>query len=137
MCNNDVYKFVGVINRFGVYPDFVYPVFEKNDKYYLEFCYDNFIHSFKEITEKKYIDKIRLFDECMLSNIKIVHFVGDEKVMAFQIDKDNFIVNGINDFSLFIKNFVTDDIILSEAIDYFFFNMNKENYKIKIKEKTK
>ena len=54
------YKLIGTMNMFGIVPDFVYPIFENNGKYYFENSYNSLeIDSFYEICEEKKISRIK------------------------------------------------------------------------------
>ena len=60
---NNCYKFIGVINFFGVYPDFVYPIFEKDGKYYFQKTHNSMITSFNEIKDDLRINMIIFLDK--------------------------------------------------------------------------
>lgn len=125
MNNNSSYKLVGILNLYGVYPDFVYPVFKKDDKYYFQCSENCLIKSFKEIKEKFYIQMIKLLDiNKETSMTKKEYSVGEEQIIAFQINKDNFLISNSTDFVPFISNFDTDDHILREEIDSFLYKVN-------------
>lgn len=53
---NNHYKLIGVINRFNINPNFVYPILEKDNKYYFQCISNNIIISFKEVP-KNYIQR--------------------------------------------------------------------------------
>lgn len=135
MQNNDFYKLVGTINIFGLYPDFVYPIFEKDNKYYFSCSKNNIITYFKEITKNLY--KVNFLNtNCVkFANIQEKYPVGDKIIIAFQTNKNNFFISDINNFIPFINNFDTDDHILIEEIDNFLDEINLNNHQIKKKRK--
>ena len=130
------YKFVGVINRFGIYPDFVYPVFERFGEYYIQYSNLGTITDFKKIKKKYYLEKIKFLDYYLFDDIKDYYIIGDEQVLGFQENESDFFVGDLNKFSSFIKEFYTDDEILSEEIDIILDIINKKKLFIKKKIKT-
>ena len=134
MQNNNYYKLIGTINIFGIYPDFVYPVFERNGKYYLQHSEDNIIDYFIEISKIKRLNMTRYLKMNFNTNINNNYTVGDNPIFAFQIDKNNIFISGIDDFIKFISCFETDDPVLSEQISEFIDNVNLRKILIKKKE---
>ena len=126
--NNYYYKFVGVINFFGVCPDFVYPIFERDSKYFFQKTNNTIITSFNEIKDNLRINMIRFLDKdtTKFINIKDSYSVGDESVVAFQIDKNNFLISDVSYFVSFISKFVTEDHILIEEIGSFLDTVNRK-----------
>lgn len=118
---NDCYKFIGVINFFGVCPDFVYPIFENDGKYYFQKTNYTIITSFSEIKDTLHINMINFLDEdiTMFINIKNQYYVGEEAIVAFQANSNKFFVSNTSSFVSFISKFTTDDHILREEIDTF------------------
>lgn len=135
MTNNNWYKFVGVINFFGVYPDFVYPIFENDGKYYFQRCENCTIKSFNEIKDNLFLKMVLFMDSNVSMSIKIKseYLIGDEPVIAFQLDKNNYFISDSTNFIPFISNFDTEDEILREEIDTL---LDKINFK-KNQEKKK
>lgn len=134
MQNNDIYKLVGIINIFGIYPDFVYPIFERNGKYYLQHFQSNAIDSFIETSKSKRLNMIRYLEINPNINIKKIYTVGDKPIFAFQITKDNVFFSEIDNFVNFVSNFETDDHVLSEQISEFIDDFKQKKSLIKKKE---
>lgn len=134
MQNN--YKFVGVINRFGIYPDFVYPVFECFGEYYIQSSNLGTIIDFKKIKKKYYLEKIKFLDYCLFEDVKDYYIIGDKQVLGFQENESDFFISDLNKFASFIKGFYTDDEILSEEIDIILDIINQKKQFIKKKIKT-
>lgn len=124
------YKFVGVINFFGVYPDFIYPIFENNGKYYFQKTDNTLITSFNEIKDSLRINMINFLDKntTKFINIKDEYCIGDEAVVAFQTDTDQFLISDTSSFVSFISKFVTEDHILIEQIDTFLDNIKRKKH---------
>ena len=125
---NNCYKFVGVINFFGVCPDFVYPIFKKDDKYYFQKTNNTIITSFNEIKDNLRINMINFLDKdtTKFINIKNEYYIGNEAVVAFQTDKNEFLISDTSSFVSFISKFVTEDHILIEEIDTFLDNVKRK-----------
>lgn len=119
MIMKDNYRLTRVINIFGIYPDFVYPIFEKDGKYYLQHSENNAIDNFIDISEKKRFNALPHLEIKPNINIKDTYTLGDRPIYAFQIDKDNIFISEINDFIKFVSNFQTDDHVLTEQISEF------------------
>lgn len=130
---NDCYKFVGVINFFGVYPDFIYPIFMKDNKYYFQKTNNTFIISFNEIKDNLRINMINFLDKdtTKFINVKDDYYVGNEAIVAFQTDKNEFLISDTSSFASFISKFVTEDHILIEEIDTFLDNVRRKRMKKK------
>lgn len=116
------YKLFGTMSMFDFVPDFVYPVFENNGKYYFHNS-DNSIEidSFYEIYEKNHISRIKPFSPSFIKtmNINEYYTVGDEPLVAFQISEETFFIGTSDIFIEFIKNIQIDNEILSERITDF------------------
>lgn len=113
------YRLVGIINIFGIYPAFVYPIFEKDGKYYLQHSEVNVIDCFVETSKNKRLSMVHYSEINPNLNIKNIFTIGDEPIFAFQVDKNNVFISEIDDFIEFINIFQTDDHVLSEQISEF------------------
>lgn len=111
------YKLFGTMNMFDLVPDFVYPVFESNGKYYFQNS-DNSIEidSFHEIYGEKHINKIKPLALSFNASKKEYYRVGDEPVVAFQTDKENYFVGTSDNFNEFIQGINIKNDILSKII---------------------
>lgn len=134
--NDDNYKFVGIMNRFGVQPDFVYPIFENDGKFYFSKSSNGIISFFREIKDINYIKKIHFLNSFEFNYLYDYYDVGDEQIVAFQISEKDFFISDFNSFIPFIQNFKTDDYILAEEIDVFLDIVKRKKNKVKIKAKT-
>lgn len=119
---NVKYKLYGTMNIFNLVPDFVYPVFECNGKYYFQ-KNDNHmtIDSFDEICGEEHTSRIKPLSSSFnrLVNIKDYYRVGDESVIAFQTSDDKYFIGNRDAFNEFIKDIKIDDEILLKNISEF------------------
>lgn len=111
-----------------MYPDFVYPIFEKDCKYYFQKTNNTLITSFNEIKDELRIKMINFLDKDITKfiNIKNYYCVGNEAVVAFQTDVNEFLISDTSSFVSFISKFVTEDHILIEQIDIFLDRVNRK-----------
>ena len=116
------YKLIGTMNMFDIVPDFVYPIFENNGKYYFQNSYDSLeIDSFYEICEEKKISRIKplTFTFNKLINVKEYYTIGDEPLVAFQTSKEKYFIGTGDVFCEFIKDIKIEKEILSKEINDF------------------
>lgn len=121
---SDSYKFVGVLNLFDVYPDFVFPIYKKDDKLFFHNGENNRIFNFDEVTNSV-LDKIIYINNTdinIINNAKSVYYYDTSApVYAFQKDEHEIFCSDLEDMILFLSRFVTEDIILKKQIDLFIF----------------
>ena len=113
------YKLVGTMNMFDIVPDFVYPVFESQGKYYFQNSDNSLeIDSFLEVDEEKTESKIKpltsSFNE--LAGLKEHYTVGDEALVAFQTSEGKCFIGTSDNFNEFIKDIEIEDEIISKQI---------------------
>ena len=113
------YKLFGIMNMFDFVPDFVYPVFENQGKYYFQNS-DNSIEidSFYEICGEKHISRIKPLTSSFnrLIDVKEYYTVGDEPLVAFQTSEEKYFIGTSDIFNEFIKDIKIENGILSERI---------------------
>lgn len=110
------------MNIIDIIPDFVYPIFESNGKYYFQNSNNNIeIDSFDEIINEKYISKIKPLNLSFnkLVNIKEYYEIGDEPLVAFQLNENTYFIGKSDDFNEFIKEVKIEDEKLSKDIHNF------------------
>lgn len=137
MTNNNNYKLVGTINIFGIYPDFVYPVFENNGKHYFQHSENNIIDYFIEASKNKRFNIIRYSEIDSNMNIKDIYTIGDKPIFAFQTDKSNIFISELDNFIEFISNIETEDYVLIEQISEFIDEVNLRKIQTKKKKYIK
>lgn len=116
------YKLIGTMNVFDIVPDFVYPIFENNGKYYFENSYNSLeIDSFYEICGEKKISRIKPLTSSFnkLINVKEYYTIGDEPLVAFQTSEEKYFIGTGDVFCEFIKDIKIENEILSKSINDF------------------
>lgn len=113
------YKLIGTMNMFDFVPDFVYPVFENNGKYYFQNSDNNIeIDSFYEICGEEHISRIKPLTSSFnkLINVKEHYTVGDEPLVAFQTSEETYFIGTSDVFYDFIKDIKIENEMLSKSI---------------------
>lgn len=114
----ETYKLVGILDLFGVVPNFVYPVFEKNGQYYFLVCDKNF----KEIERFEPVKDSCVSRIVYLSNLKTNMFQqtdfskNSEPIFVFQLSEDEIFVAPISEAASFFETFKTENSILKKKI---------------------
>ena len=107
------YKLIGSLDIFGVLPDIIWPIFEKDGKYYFQHC-ENYI-TIEEFAEMDYkCEEVVMIEENY--PVKRYYKLGDEPVVAFKLDNDNIFFGTFDEFNLFIKDINIEDEMLLERI---------------------
>lgn len=118
LLNSKKYKLIGVINPDGHVPAFVYPIFENNGEWYLQLS-----SNYLEITKFYQVicpeGRTLITSPNKLANIKDNYEVGDEPVIAFQANAENYFVGTYDEFIDFIKNIEIKNKKVSKKIDKF------------------
>lgn len=116
------YQFVGVINLFGLYPDFLFPVYEKGDEFFFHNGDENRIYNFDPITESvrgKIVflqsDQVKIIDNTK----KKYYHEQDPLVYAFQERPDEIFCSDLTGMLNYLISFNTDDNILQKQIRNF------------------
>ncbi len=85
------YKLYGFMNLFNITPDFVYPIFENNGKYYFQNS-SNYteIEEFEQVQDN-YLKLIKPLTTTIsqLVNVKEYYTIEDEPVIGFQFNPHN------------------------------------------------
>ena len=118
MNSREKYKLVGTMNLYKSVPDFVYAIFKRDDKYYFENSDDSLeITSFEEVIGKDQISMIESLDsKSQIGNSKRRYYVGDEPIVAYQINEDEVFIGSAEEFFNFAeKEDIQQDFIKSEA----------------------
>lgn len=113
------YQFVGAINLFGLYPDFLFPVYEREDEYFFHNGDKNRIYDFDPITESVR-DKIVFLQSEQVkitdNTKKKYYHEQDPLVYAFQESPDEIFCSDLTGMVKFLISFTTDDGILQKQI---------------------
>lgn len=115
MGNNDTYTLIGSINLFDLIPNFVYPVFKKNGRWYFQDGSRNQIKEFVLIKESVYSRLIPLHGGQFVYSLK----AGAKALYGFQSEPGLVIYGDSSYFREFFSTFNTDDVLLQKKIDSF------------------
>ena len=114
----ETYKLVGILDLFGVVPNFVYPVFEKDSQYYF-LVYDE---NAKKIGRFEPVKSSCISKIVFLSNLKTNMFQqtdfskNSEPIFVFQLSEDEIFVAPISEAACFFETFETENSILKKKI---------------------
>lgn len=111
----ETYKLVGIFNMFDVIPDFVYPVFEREGKYFFQHANEEGhsinspIEEFVQIKENA-IEEIKFFKDFIVSgNQESDYHVGSKIVYVFQINKEHLQIGTEEEMIEFAITYKSDD----------------------------
>lgn len=116
------YKLFGIMNMFRFIPDFVYPVFENNGKYYFQSSDNGLeIDSFQEIISENHIKMTRAltFSINKLLKIKDYYVVGDEPLVVFQINENDYFIGTSEEFLEFTRHITIENEMLYKGVSDF------------------
>jgi len=125
------YKLVGTMNLFKTSPDFVWPVFERNNEYYFQNAMGQSIESFTKVTGDKHLRLIEFIankpNNYRFLGGKEEYTIGDEPAVAFALVENDILVSDLSSFLGFMQDFVTDDTILRKQIGEFILDYGTED----------
>ena len=115
---SEKFKLIGFMNLFDIVPDFVMPIFEKDNKYYFEIGDEEslIITEFAPVKESAISEIVFLGD--VKSNIVGTKelTLANEPIFAFQSSKEDVFVGTFEEMKEYLKSFKTDSDVLSEII---------------------
>ena len=107
------YTLVGFVNMFNVTPDFVFPVFQADNKLYFQIGKQDQLECFVPVKNTVY-PMIHYIDN---SEIRLTK--NDKPIYAFQTEENNFIYGTATKLlNFFEKYHTTDDILIEEIQDF-------------------
>lgn len=116
------YKFIGVLNLFNLYPDFLFPIYQKGEEFFFHNGKRNRIYNFDRITESVR-EKIVFLDseDVFITNTSKnqYFFEHDTPVYAFQNSEKEIFCADLGDMIKYLSMFATNDKILSKQINRF------------------
>lgn len=125
------YEFVGVVNLFDLYPDFLFPIYKNQNWFFFHNGDKNRIYNFEPVTET-IIDKIIYLDcEDVVINNRAknkYYFEHDSPVYAFQNNIREIFCAEADEMVEYLKTFRTRDRILSKQILHFVKENSMELY---------
>lgn len=116
------YRFVGVLNLFNLYPDFLFPIYQKGEEFFFHNGKKNRIYSFEHITEsvRKKIIFLNYKDMCIINDSNNQYFFEhDTPVYAFQKNERQIFCADLGNMIKFLSSFTTEDAILKKQIEKF------------------
>lgn len=118
------YRLIGVMSIVGILPDFVFPIFEKDGKYYFINGDEETlkIESFVEV-EKCAHERIVPLNNLKTNEIYQRDFTKEsEPIFAFQSSEIEVFIGFFKEIKAFLQSFETDNEILREDIEDFINN---------------
>ena len=118
------YKLVGVLNLFDIVPDFVYPIFERENQYFFQHGDDDSLRllDFLPVKESA-IDRIVLLKDLKVNKLSQIWFsVSSKPLFGFQFSDKEAYLGFYEEVKEFLQSFETEDIILKKEITDFFHN---------------
>lgn len=122
MQESEKYKLVGVINQYGVVPEFVYPVFEQDGNYYIQDGADDFtIDCFELLTDEKSIKSIKPLNDfsVIYAEKKITFTIGENKLLGFDFGRNYLFLGDYNAFKHYVGNINMSDEFMKIEIPYY------------------
>jgi hypothetical protein len=142
---NSDFKLVGILNRFGIMPDFVVPIFvrlqdlaqpEPQKIYYFQLVNDetDTLHCISELSnyDKSYIKNVQLFDEKENRKDELLHNYS-KPLYAFQVSKEDVLIGNYGELKELLEDYETDDILLKEEIQEFL-DLESNNIWVRVRE---
>lgn len=118
----DHYKFVGVVNLFNLYPDFLFPVYEKDNNLYFHNGSIDAIKDFDPLSDSAKNRVVFLDNECyhIINSLKKSSYSQySSPVYAFQESENVILCLDPDDMINYFRDFKTDDKILEKNISLF------------------
>ena len=115
----EIYKLAGILNLFNVLPDFVYPVFEKNNQYYFMIGDEDTLNTegYIPVIGDDVIKRIAKISDLKTNEIRQVDFTKESKpFFGFQLSETEVFFGFFEEIKEFLQNFETQDEILKEEI---------------------
>ena len=115
----EIYKLAGILNLFNVLPDFVYPVFEKNNQYYFMIGDEDTLNTegYIPVIGDDVIKRIAKISDLKTNEIRQVDFTKESKpFFGFQLSKKEVFFGFFEEVKDFLQNYETQDEILKEEI---------------------
>lgn len=112
------YKLIGFVNLFNIVPDFVLPIFKKEDKLYFQEGKDDEILKFGE-AKQNIINKIIPFDKVCNNNINLLFDINSKPIYAFQENSKKVICGVSSVLMTYFKAYEpSNDVLKSEILDF-------------------
>ncbi len=116
------FKLVGILNKLDVLNEFVYPVYEYENKYYLQSSDTlNTIESFEVIVSEIFTKSIKPLEECKLVNPcnKTTFKIGDEALYGIEFPDSKVFLGTFEELKQLVSTTKFDDDYLDIEAPYF------------------
>lgn len=123
----EYYRLVGVINLFGLYPDFLFPVYERGNEYFFHNGSENQIECFDRVKDSITENIIFFKDtDCPIINIcrNQLYYKEGKPAYAFQDENKIIFCSDLDVMLMYLDSYQTEDVYVKEAI-YEFILENK------------
>lgn len=119
--DKEKYKLVGILNLFDVIPDFVYPIFEKDNQYFFQHGDDESLKRLDFLPVKESaIDRIVLLKDLKVNKLPQIWFsVSSKPLFGFHFSDNEVYLGFFEEMAEFLKSFKTEDDILVKEIREF------------------
>ena len=120
----DNYKLVGILNLFDVVPSFVYPIFEKEGRYYFITGDEETLQTEGfEIVKESAVKRIVFLNDLKTNEFLQREFSEEsEPIFVFQVSVTEIYIGAFEKIRDFLQTFETDDEILKKEINDFITN---------------
>ena len=125
------YEFVGVVNLFNIYPEFLFPVYKKNDCFFFHNGKKNRIYNFDKVTDNvksKIVFLNSTHKKIINKNTTRYFYEHETPVYAFQENECDIICADLVGMIEYLSSFYTEDKILRRQIDRFLIENILEYY---------
>ncbi|MBD5534993.1 MAG: hypothetical protein HDQ99_04965 [Lachnospiraceae bacterium] len=129
----EYYRLVGVINLFGLYPDFLFPVYERGNEYFFHNGSENQIECFDRVKDSITENIIFFKDtDCPIINMcrSQLYYKEGKPAYAFQDENKIIFCSDLGVMLMYLDSYQTEDVYVKEAI-YEFILENKSFFKEK------
>ena len=116
------YKLVGYLNLFNTVPDFVTPVYEKDNTYYFASgTYSDLkLKKFDQITQRDVIKKITFLKDIHVNSSEFNNVaINSQPFFAFQYSDDSVYIGSLYEMQKFLRRFKTSNDELKKDIKEF------------------
>ena len=123
------YKLIGILNVFDITPEFVYPVFEYDSRYYVQDRLSTKkIDAFELITKENFINNIQPLYKYYLTlpSRKYTYYVDDDVIMGFQLSENELFIGTKEEFIEYSKQIRVEDEFMKVELPYVIKKMKLE-----------
>ena len=126
---HNLYKLIGFIDLFDIIPNFVYPVFEKEGRWFFQHGHQDRVEEFVEVKQSVFS---RLIPVNEWEEDKIIIDITSNPIYAFREDADKIEYGDSYFFQKYFKYYTTRDVLLQKKIEDFLGEIPKRQTKLLI-----